>query len=126
MVKLISRIIIIFVINLIGLALAAYFVNGFSLSSDPVTYLKVAAIFTVLNLFIRPILKLLLSPLVLITFGLGILVVNALVLYLLYRVYPIGVSIDMSAGLYPLVYATLIISAVHFVIGFAVKRAYRN
>lgn len=124
MIKLIARIVIIFIINLIGLALAAYFVKGFSLSSDPVAYLKVAAIFTILNLFIRPILKLLLSPLVLITFGLGILVVNALVLYILYRVYPVGVSIDMSAGLYPLVYATLIVSAVHFIIGFAAKKAY--
>ncbi len=124
MIKLIARIVIIFIINLIGLILAAYFVKGFSLSSDPVTYLKVAAIFTILNLFVRPILRLLLSPLVLITFGLGVLVVNAIVLYLLYRIYPIGVSIDMSAGLYPLVYATLIISAVHFIIGFAAKKAY--
>ena len=124
MIKLVARIIVIFVINIVGLALAAYFVKGFSITQDPLTYLKVGAIFTVLNLFVRPILKLLLSPLVLITFGLGILVVNALVLYLLYRVYPIGISIDMSAGLYPLVYATLIISAVHFIIGFVAKKAY--
>jgi putative membrane protein len=124
MIKLIARIVIIFIINLIGLALAAHFVKGFSLSSDPVAYLKVAAIFTILNLFVRPILKLLLSPLILITFGIGIFVVNALVLYLLYRIYPLGVSIDMSSGLYPLVYATLIISAVHFIIGFAAKKAY--
>ena len=122
--KLIARIVIIFIINVVGLALAAYFVKGFSISQDPLTYLKLAAVFTVLNLFVRPILKLLLSPLVLITFGLGVLVVNALVLYILYRVYPVGISIDMSAGLYPLVYATLIISAVHFIIGFAAKKAY--
>lgn len=126
MIKLIARIIVVFITNVVGLALAAYFVKGFWISADPLTYLKVAAIFTALNILVRPILKLLFTPLVIITLGIGILVVNAIILYLLYRIYPLGVSIDMTAGLYPLVYATLIISAVHFVIGFAAKRAYKD
>jgi putative membrane protein len=124
MIKLVSKIIVIFIVNIISLALAAYFVEGFSISQDPLTYLKLAAIFSVLNLFLKPILKLILGPLLIITFGLGILVVNALLLYILYKIYPAGISIDMSSGLYPLVYATLIISIAHFIIGFAIKKAY--
>jgi putative membrane protein len=124
MIKLISKIIMLFLINIIGLTLASYFVEGFSIVFDPLTYLKVAAIFTILNILVKPVLKLILGPLLIITFGLGILVVNALVLYILYKVYPIGVSIDMSTGLYPLIYATLIISAVHFTVGFVAKKAY--
>ncbi|HPW34187.1 MAG TPA: phage holin family protein [Candidatus Paceibacterota bacterium] len=126
MIKLISRIIILFVTNIIALALAAYFVNGFTVSSDIVTYLELAGVFTVLNILVRPILKLVLGPIILLTFGLGVIIVNALILYILYKIYPLGITIDFSAGLYPLVYATLIISAVHFVMGFFGKRAYKE
>lgn len=124
--KLISRLIIIFIANAIGLFLAAYYVKDFWISLNIMPYLKVAGVFTLLNVFVRPVLKLVLSPLLLITFGLGITVVNALMLYLLYRIFPADIDLGMaSAGLYPLVYATLIISVVHFIIGFASKRAYK-
>jgi putative membrane protein len=124
--KLISRLIIVFITNIIGLFLAAYFVKGFSITPDIITYAKLGLVFSALNIFVRPILKLIFTPILLITFGLGIIVVNAIVLYLLYRIYPVGISIDMiTSGLYPLVYATLIISAVHFVTSFASKRAFK-
>lgn len=124
--KLISRLIIILVTNIIGLFLAAYFVKGFYITPDIITYIKLGIVFSILNIFIRPILKLILTPILLITFGLGIIVVNAIVLYLLYKIYPVGINLDMvTSGLYPLVYATLIISAVHFIISFASKRAYK-
>lgn len=124
--KLISRLIVIFIANAIGLFLAAYYVKGFWVSPSIITYVEVAGVFTLLNIFVRPILKLVLSPFLLITFGLGIVAVNALVLYILYRIYPTYIDLGMAtSGLYPLVYATLIISVVHFIIGFAAKRAYK-
>ena len=124
--KLISRLVIILITNIIGLFLAAYFVKGFYITPDVMTYIKLGIVFSVLNIFIRPILKLILTPILLITFGLGIIVVNAIVLYILYKIYPVGISLDMTtSGLYPLVYATLIISAVHFIMSFASKRAYK-
>ncbi len=124
--KLISKLLLIFITNLVGLFLAAYFVKGFYINPDIINYLKLGVIFTALNIFIRPILRLVMTPIVILTLGLGIIVVNAIILYLLYKIYPSGLSIDMvTAGLYPLVYATLIVSAVHFVINFASKRAYK-
>ncbi len=124
--KLISKLLLIFITNLLGLFLAAYFVKGFYINPDVINYLKLGLIFTALNIFVRPILKLVMTPIVILTLGFGIIVVNAIILYILYRIYPYGISIDMTtAGLYPLVYATLIVSAVHFIINFASKRAYK-
>jgi putative membrane protein len=124
--KLLSRLIVVLITNIIGLFLAAYFVKGFYINPDVITYIKLGVVFSALNIFIRPVLKLVFTPILLITFGLGIIVVNAIILYLLYKIYPVGISIDMAtSGLYPLVYATLVISAVHFIIGFASKRAYK-
>jgi putative membrane protein len=124
--KLISRIIIIFIANALGLFLAAYFVKDFTINMDPLAYLKIAGVFTLINIFIRPILKLILTPLLLITLGFGIIAVNAILLYGLYKIFPADINLGIaSSGLYPLVYATLIISAVHFIISFTAKRAYK-
>lgn len=125
--KLISRILIIFLANAIGLFVAAYFVKGFSVNMDSLTYLKIAGVFTLLNIFVRPILKLVMTPVLILTLGLGVIVVNAIILYGLYKIFPTDINLGIaSSGLYPLVYATLIISAVHFLISFAAKRAYRD
>lgn len=125
--KLISRIIIIFIANAIGLFLAAYFVKGFTVNLDPITYLKIAGVFTLLNIFVRPLLKLVMTPILILTLGLGIIAVNAIILYGLYKIFPADINLGIAtSGLYPLIYATLIISVVHFVISFTAKRAYKQ
>lgn len=116
--KLISRLLISFISNLIALLAAVYFVKGFEIAPEIESFLLVTAVFTLINVFIRPIIKMILSPIVLLTFGLGIILVNALTIYLL-DIFLTEVSIE---GLISLFYATLIISAVNIVIHFAAKR----
>lgn len=115
--KLITHPILIFLGNLLSLWAASYFVLGFVISKDTQNFLMIGLLFTLINFFIRPILKLILSPLIILTLGLGIIVVNAVVLYLL-DYFSKNVSIiDIPS----LVYATLIISAVNLISHFLIK-----
>jgi putative membrane protein len=126
--KFISRFLFSIFSNLLAFFIAIRFIKGFVVSGDSTTIfdvsvpvlLVVVALFTVINLFIRPIIKLILGPIIIITFGLGILVVNALMLYLLDS-FSKNVTIQ---GLEPLVYATLIISAVNLVVGISARKTY--
>lgn len=120
--RFLARLILFFFSNLIALLAAFYFVEGFKIGPGFSDFLLVAGVFTLINVFIRPILKLILSPIIIITFGLGIFLVNVLTLYLLDFLL-VNVSI---AGLKPLVYATLIISLVNIVIGISAKKAYKE
>lgn len=81
--KLILRIIFALLSNLTALLAAAYFIKEFEITGGFKEILIIAAVFTLINLFIKPILKLIFSPIIFITFGLGIIFVNAAVLYLL-------------------------------------------
>ncbi|MCL5012318.1 MAG: phage holin family protein [Patescibacteria group bacterium] len=117
-----TRLIVLFVSNIVALFAAAYFVVGFSINPGWESYAKVALILTVINIFIRPLLKAIFSPVIFITLGLGVILVNALILYVVDYFSPDLVI----AGLYPLVYATLIISAVNAVLSIVSKKVREN
>lgn len=107
--------------NFVALWVAVYFVSGFQIAGDYKSFLLAAAVLTLINAFIRPILKILFTPIIFLTFGLAALVVNAIVLYLLDKLLPNITITDILS----LVYATLIITAVNLVINFAAKRTYK-
>jgi putative membrane protein len=105
--------------NVLALWLANLYVPGFVLSGTWFQIAFVALIFSLLNGFLKPILKLILGPVIILTLGIGLLVVNAIILYVL----PILVNyVDFLHGsimiqdIPALVYATLIVSAVNFII----------
>ena len=120
--KLLSRFILSFFSNLVALWAAVYFVKGFQINLDFLNFLKVAGLFTLLNIFIRPIFTLILSPIIFITFGLGIILVHMLMLYLI-GLFPLGVT---TTGLPALFYATLIIGFVNILIHFGAKGLYKE
>ncbi len=122
MIKFISRLIFSFFSNLIALLVAVYFIEGFKVSFDFVSFMMVAGVFTLLNIFIRPIFKFVLSPIIILTFGLGIILVNALMLYFL-DILLINITIT---GITPLIYATIIISLINILINFSAKRLYKS
>ena len=117
-----TRLIVLFVSNAIALFAAAYFVTGFSINPGWESYAKIALILTIINIFIRPLLKAIFSPVIFITLGLGVILVNAVILYAVDYFSP-----DLAiAGLYPLVYATLIISVVNAVLSIVSKKVREN
>lgn len=99
------------IMNALALWITSLTLPNFYLNPKPVEILGVALIFTALNFLVRPILKFMLMPFIILTLGLGLLAVNAFMLYLLDLL-----SKDLSIqGVLTLVYATLIVGAVNFI-----------
>jgi putative membrane protein len=74
-------------VNAAAIALAAWLLHGIQITGSDtnhkiVTLLLVAAIFGVVNAFVRPVLKFLSFPIIILTLGLAIFVINALMLLL--------------------------------------------
>jgi putative membrane protein len=69
-------------VNAAALWVATRIVTGVTYSGALLPFLGVALVFGVVNAFIRPVLKLVTFPLIIVTFGIFALVVNGLMLWL--------------------------------------------
>jgi putative membrane protein len=109
------------VANAVALAIATWILSGISLTgssttSKIITLLVVALIFGVLNMIIKPIFALFTAPLILLTLGLFLIVINACMLLLtswLAGLFNLGWSVD---GFWTAVLGAIIISIVSFVL----------
>lgn len=102
-------------INGLGLYAAERLVPGVHAVGDWRTFAIAAVIFGLVNALIRPILKFLTCPLLILTLGLFSLVINALMLWLtgsLASQFSIGFHI---AGFWPAFWGALVISLVNLV-----------
>ncbi len=100
------------VANGAGLYLVGRYVPGAHVPFTLEGLILAAFILTVINFIIAPILKLLLSPLIFITFGLAGLLVNGITLYILTRILP---TVSFG-GLLSLAYATIIMTLVNLAV----------
>ena len=111
-------------INAVALLAAAFVVPGIHLSASGragfnewVTLAIVAAIFGVINAIIRPVVVLLTLPLTIVTLGLFVFVVNALMLMLtsrLARAFDLAFRVD---GFGAALLGALVIAVVSFILG---------
>src|SRR5208337_4171010 len=100
-------------INAFALWAAAKVVSGITYSGPWYGLLFVALVFGVLNAFLRPVLKLLSFPVVILTLGLFIFVLNAFMLWLTgaaSRALDLGFSV---AGFWPALWGALVISLIN-------------
>lgn len=104
-------------VNMLAVYLAAYYVRDFTVSGGWTAYLEIAAALTLLNLILKPILKLIFAPIILLTLGFGLILVNAIVLKVL-TLFPLTITIS---GTLAYVLGAIIISFVNFVFHFATK-----
>lgn len=104
--------------NALALYLAATFIPGFSVADGLVAFATAGAILAVLNAFLKPLMKIFLGPFIILTLGLFAIVINAVTLYLLDL---LSEAVTIS-GYLPLLEATLLVSAVNFVLGIARKK----
>ena len=75
--KLITKLLL----NAIAVFIIAYFLKGVSVDSY-ITALIVAIVLSVLNLFVKPVLIVLTLPITIVTLGLFLLIINALIILL--------------------------------------------
>jgi len=106
-------------INAAALLVAAYVVNGFNLEISVESLIFLSVILTALNFFLKPILKLILGPLIFLTLGLGLILVNMIILYILDSISQNLIIGSISA----LIYSSIIIGLVNFVFHFAMKES---
>ncbi len=103
-------------INGVALYMAAELVGGIYVRGGWLALAAMALIFGLVNALIRPVLKLLTCPLIILTLGLFTLVINALMLMLaswLGRQLGIGFYV---AGFWPALWGALVISVVSFLL----------
>jgi putative membrane protein len=84
-------------VNAVALAVAAFLLPGLRLEQDLGSLLAVAAVFGIVNALVRPILTVLSCPLVVVTLGLFVFVINGLMLLLtgwISRQYGLGFEVE--------------------------------
>jgi putative membrane protein len=100
------------VINALALYVATQIVPGVHYVGDPLPFLGVALVFGVINAFVGPLAKLLALPLILITLGVFLLVVNGFLLWLTSLVAgAIGLGFHVS-GFWSAFFGALVVSVV--------------
>jgi len=110
-------------ISAFSLFVAAWLVTGIHVDDGGgwVVYAVMAVVLGLVNAFVRPLLKLLTCPLIMLTLGLFTLVVNALTLLLsawVANYFGVGFYID---GFWPAFWGALIVSIVSVVLNVFVK-----
>jgi len=109
-------------INVAALWAATELVEGISFDGDWRLLFAVALVFGLINVSVRPILKLLTLPLLIITLGLFTFVLNALMLWLTAAVsdaFRLGFHV---AGFGPAFLGALVVTVVNFLLSLFVRR----
>lgn len=104
-------IIIGFLANILGLYLANLWVAGFAVNNGWKGYVAAGLVLGILNLIVRPILKIISTPLILVSLGLFLIVINAVILWLTAQL----THYIIIESLVALLWATLVIAAVNFI-----------
>jgi putative membrane protein len=125
------RLIVRLLASAVALAVAAWLVDGISVgpgtdTERALTLLGVAVIFGLVNAIVRPILRLLTLPLVVLTLGLFLLVLNALMLLLtewIAEQFDLAFQVD---GFWSALLGALIITVVSFLINIVVPDRYER
>jgi putative membrane protein len=102
-------------INAVALYAAIWLVPGIALRGSWMDVIWLALIFGLLNALVRPLLKFLTCPLIILTLGLFTIIINTVMLLLTSRigqVFGIGLSVD---GFWTAVLGSLVISVVSIV-----------
>jgi putative membrane protein len=108
-------------INAIAVYAAIYLLNGRGITAESSGwwyYIVLGLIFGLVDAILRPILAFLSCPLIILTLGLGNLLINTLMFYLsglIGQYFGFGFSVD---GFWPAFFGSLIVSAVSIILGF--------
>ncbi len=120
-----GKIIIIVAGNALGLWLASLWIPGFVLVAAISQLALIALLLAILNAVLKPILTLIFGPIIILTLGLGVIVVNAAILLMLQF---LSNNLDILRGTISiesvpaLIYATLLLGVINFVIHLGINK----
>ena len=110
------RLLLRFACNAVALYVAAWAISGVSYGDDWWSLLIAAAVFTLVNMWVKPILTLLSLPFIIVTLGLFLVVINAAMLKLtswLADKLDIGFHVE---GFWPAVGGAIVITVVTWIV----------
>jgi putative membrane protein len=119
-----ERFLIRLVINAVGLYAAVALLNDHGIipqSTNWLSFIWLALIFGLINALLKPLLTVLSCPLIILTLGLGTLLINTLLFYLAGMIgtsFGVGFTVD---GFIPAFLGALIVSVVSFALGLLVR-----
>jgi putative membrane protein len=106
------RLLVRFACNAVALYVAAALISGVTYGDAGWTLIVAAVVFTLVNMWLRPVVRLLSLPFIILTLGLFLLVVNVLMLYVTDWIVPAFEIRSFGAGLL----AAIIVSVVNWVL----------
>ena len=98
--------------NTLALFVASWFVAGFSFAGGVKEYAIAGVVLGLLNLIVKPILKMISLPIIILTLGLFTVVINALILWLVDYIFEFMTISDITA----LIWATIVVSIVNIIV----------
>jgi putative membrane protein len=108
-------------VNAAALWVATRLVPGVSYDGGILPFLGVALVFGVINAILRPVLKLLTLPLIIVTLGFFALVVNGLMLWLTSSLSAsLGLGFHVS-GFWPAFFGALVVSVVSLILSLLIR-----
>src|SRR5216683_4047572 len=113
------------IVNAAALWVATRLVPGVEFSGGWLPFLGVALVFGVVNAFIRPVAKILTFPIILVTLGIFLLVINGLMLWLTSTLSAaLGLGFHVS-GFWPAFWGALVVSLISTILSILVKDSRR-
>ena len=106
------RLLVRFACNAVALYVAAWAISGVSYGDDWWSLLIAAAVFTLVNMWVKPILTLLSLPFIIVTLGLFLFLLNILMLYITDWLTDFDLRSFGAAAL-----AAIVVSVVNWVLG---------
>ena len=103
--------------NSVALYAASWFVAGFGFSGGIKEYAMAGAVLGLLNMTVKPILKTISLPAIILTLGLFTLVINALLLWIVDYIFDFVTISDIVS----LVWATIVVGIVNIIVSAIVK-----
>jgi putative membrane protein len=121
-----TKFILRWIINAIALFAAVSLVPGITLEGGWTSILWLALIFGLINAFLRPLLKLLTCPLIVLTLGLFTLLINTFLFWLTGQVgQAVGINMTVD-GFWPAFLGGLVVSVVSIVMSLILKDEFKR
>lgn len=116
-----TRFILRWIINAVAIFLAIRFVPGITLESGLLGVIWLALIFGLVNAFVRPLLKIMTCPLIILTLGLFTLLINTFLFWLTGQIgQSFGIAITIN-GFWPAFLGALVVSIVSVILTLVLK-----